>query len=129
MANNIMVMIEDPKNAKHGEIKVLSNPEEAASHIESLIESGFEQDRIRAFYAYRIEMQVSHRPVVALVSGEDPPATEPESVSNDDHIESQSEEPVLVAAGATARSEVRQEVAAQPFVRDGVRFSSLFKPA
>ncbi len=129
MANNIMVMIEDPKNAKHGEIKVLSNAEEAASHIESLIESGFEQDRIRAFYADRIEMQVSHRPVVELVSGEDPPATEPLPVSNDDHIESQSEEPVLVAAGATAGSEIRQEVAAQPFVRDGVRFSSLFKPA
>ena len=130
MTSSVMVMIEDPDNAKHGEMKVLSGPEEAARHIESLIESGFEQNRIRAFYADRMEMQVSHRPVVALVAGEGPPATEREPASNDDHTQSASEEPVLVAAGAaSARPETRQEVAAQPFVRDGVRFSSLFKPA
>lgn len=129
MANDVMVMIEDTDKAGHGELKVLSSPEEAARHIESLIESGFEQDRIRAFYADRIEMQVSHRPVVALVGGEDAPAPEPELASNDDHIESRSEEPVLVAAGVSARPEIRREVAPQPFVRDGVRFSSLFKPA
>ena len=130
MTNSVMVMIEDTDNAKHGEMKVLSGPEEAARHIESLIESGFEQNRIRAFYADRMEMQISHRPVVALVGGEDAPATESERVSDDDHIESASEEPVLVAAGAASeRTEIRKEVAAQPFVRDGVRFSSLFKPA
>ena len=129
MANDVMVMLEDTDKAGHGVLKVLSSPQEAARHIESLIASGFEQDRIRAFYADRIEMQVSHRPVVALVGGEVPPAAEPESASNDYHIESRSEEPVLVAAGVSARSEIRREVAPQPFVRDGVRFSSLFKPA
>ena len=130
MANSVMVMIADKDNAKHGEMKVLSGPEEAASHIQSLIESGLEQKRIRAFYADRMEMKVSHRPVVALVDGDRSLATEPECVSNDDRIESRSEEPVLVTAGALpARPEIRQELAAQPFVRDGVRFSSLFRPA
>lgn len=130
MANSVMVMILDQDNSKHGEVKLLSGPEEAARHIQSLIESGFEQNRIRAFYADRMEMQVSHRPVVALVGAERSVAAEPETVSNDDNIDLRTAEPVLVSAGAaSARSEIRREVAPQPFVRDGVRFSSLFRPA
>jgi hypothetical protein len=129
MATSVMVMIEDPDNSGHGEMKVLAGPEDAARHIESLIESGFDPERIRAFYADKIEMQVSHRPVVALVGEDQGTKTSDEAVPADDHIESPVEEPVLVASVPIAVSEARQEVQAQPFTRDGVRFSSQFKPA
>jgi hypothetical protein len=71
-------------------------------------------------------MQVSHRPVVSLNSGD---------------RESQSAQPRESVATATnsqvAENAFDQEAASavvetdangQPFVRDGVRFSSLFKP-
>lgn len=125
-------MVSDLDDGQHGEINIFHEPDKATELIESLLSSGFDQERIRVFNGDEMEMQVSHRPVVALVGGEEgaavetPPAVAPKA----DVSASRTEEPEPVAARATpVRAEIREEVAATPFVKDGVRFSSLFKPA
>jgi hypothetical protein len=128
MASKTLVMIYDQDDSKHGEISVMESPQKAARLVETLLEAGFERDRIRIFTGDEMGMQVTHRPVVALVDGgakqtgetveEAPAAPEPEA------------EPEEVAA-APAKSE-KEEVAvasAAPFTKDGVRFSSAFRPA
>ncbi|MCH8813660.1 MAG: hypothetical protein IH957_00995 [Chloroflexi bacterium] len=130
MSNEVIVLVSDLDDAGHGELKTFGNQDEAARLIESLLESGFDTKRIRAFHATRIEMKVSHRPVVALVGGELSSAVESEPEPTvEEVIEASDPERELVAVGATAKAEIRREVAPEPFVRDGVRFSSLFRPA
>src|SRR6185295_13981875 len=51
------------------EINVMEDPEQAARFVESLLESGFEQERVRVFGGDELQMQVHHRPVVNLLTG------------------------------------------------------------
>jgi len=130
-------MVSDLDDGQHGEINIFHEPEKAKELIESLLSSGFEQERIRVFHGDEMEMQVSHRPVVALVGGEGEAAPAPKAEAPDAEAPKAevsatlSEEPeaVAVTASSPVRAEMREEVAATPFVKDGVRFSSLFKPA
>lgn len=132
MAERLIVMVSDLDDGAHGEINVFEEPREAARLIESLLESGFEQERIRVFNGEEMEMHVSHRPVVALVGGDlenganpNPRKERPEEVSEAPEEDAQD----AGAKAPTARAEIQEEVATAPFVKDGVRFSSLFKPA
>jgi hypothetical protein len=126
MPSKTLVMIYDQNDTKHGEISVMESPQKAARLVETLLEAGFERDRIRIFTGDELGMQVTHRPVVALVDGgtastketpEQAPAPEPE-------IE---QEEVVAAPAKSEKEEVA--VAAAPFMKDGVRFSSAFRPA
>jgi hypothetical protein len=78
--------------------------------VETLLEAGFQQEQIKLFSGDETEMRVSSRPVVALMDDASTPAAR-ESVEPDE------------AAEKSADEEVR------PFVKNGVRFSSLFRPA
>jgi hypothetical protein len=109
MTTKFIVMVSDRDNAKRGEITVADNPRTAAHLVETLLEAGFQQEQIKLFSGDETEMRVSSRPVVALMDGSSTP-TARESV-----------EPAE-AAEKSADEEVR------PFVKDGVRFSSLFRP-
>ncbi len=109
MSTKVIVMVSDRDNAKRGEITVADNPRTAAHLVETLLEAGFQQEQIKLFSGDETEMRVSSRPVVALVDGSSTP-TARESVEPDE------------AAEKSADEEVR------PFVKDGVRFSSLFRP-
>ena len=130
MSNEVIVLVSDLDDANHGEVNTLGSQEEASKLIESLLESGFEKERIRAFQAKKIALQVSHRPVVALVGGGQPAAVDSDSeLSAEKGDESPEPERELVAVGAPVKVEVRREVAPRPFIKDGVRFSSLFRPA
>ena len=125
--SRVIVMVSDLDDAIHGEINVLQSQEEATRLVETLLESGFEQERIRIFVGDEMQMEVHHRPVVSLsttdkgrTSKEDtPPGEVPETPNT------QEEEPVTVSA--RSRSLHFEEVAAEPFVKNGVRFSSLFR--
>ncbi len=127
MSDRIIVMVSDLDDAKHGEISVMEGPHRAARLVETLLEAGFDQARIRVFTGDEMEMQVTHRPVVALVNNDvgarpdeaHEPAEEPAEAEADAE---------LVAAVPKAKAEL-EEVAATPFVKDGVRFSSQFRPA
>ena len=127
MSGRVVVMVSDLDDAIHGEINVLQSPEEATRLVETLLESGFEQERIRIFLGDEMQMEVRHRPVVSLsstdtgrTSKEDaPPAEVPETPNT------QEEEAATVSA--RSRSLQFEEVAAEPFVKNGVRFSSLLR--
>jgi hypothetical protein len=103
-------MVSDRDNAKRGEITVADNPRTAAHLVETLLEAGFQQEQIKLYSGDETEMRISSRPIVALVDGSSTPtAREP------------------VESYETARESADEE--ATPFVKDGVRFSSLFRPA
>ncbi len=134
MSNKVIVMVSDLDDASHGEINILDGPEAAVQFVETLLESGFEQERVRVFGGDELQMQVSHRPVVSLVVGnsrgrkEEAPREE-EAVA-ESQAEPEHQEQVVASKTVAARAKaVMEEVAAQPFVRNGVRFSSQFRPA
>ncbi len=110
MSTKVIVMVSDRDNAKRGEITVADNTRTAAHLVETLLEAGFQQEQIKLYSGEETEMRISSRPMVALVdSSSRPTAREP------------------VESSETARESADEE--ATPFVKDGVRFSSLFRPA
>ena len=125
MSDRTIVVIYDQSDDKRAEISVLENPHKAARLVETLLEAGFEQERIRIFTGAEMEMQVTHRPVVALVGNEMPEETHEQATDAPVEHEAQPEE-----ALPRAKAEL-QEVGANvtPGVNDGVRFPSLFRPA
>jgi len=121
MSDKIIVMVSDLDDGAHGEINVLEGADDAVHLVETLLQSGFDRDRIRVFAGSELIMQISHRPVVSLLGTE--PASAPAEAAED---ESASE----VAAPTAQRSAaIIFGDAAEPFVRNGVRFSSQFRPA
>ena len=65
--NKVIVMVSDLDDAVHGEINVLDGPDLATRFVETLLESGFERERIRVFVGDEMMMEVHHRPVVSLL--------------------------------------------------------------
>jgi hypothetical protein len=138
MTGRIIVLVSDLDDSSHGEVNVLETPEQAAHFVETLLESGFEQARVRVFGGDEMQMQVHHRPVVSL--------TNPDLAQNgrgrkEEVLEAAPEPQVVEEAAPVARAaaaqapraarsaEYQEVVAAEPFVQNGVRFSSMFKPA
>ncbi len=109
MSTKVIVMVSDRDNAKRGEITVTDNPRTAAHLVETLLEAGFQREQIKLYSGDEAEMRISSRPIVALVDGSATP-TARESAEPDE----------------TARESADEQ--ATPFVKDGVRFSSLFRP-
>ena len=115
-----MVIVADLDDAKHGEINVVESPQKAARLVETLLEAGFDQGRIRVFNGAEMDMRVRHRPVVAFVTGDD--AAE----SAQDARVSPAEQPVASGAKAETRKEA---IAADLYQRNGQKFSTAFRPA
>ena len=70
MSEQVMVIVADLDDPKHGEINVVESVHKGARLVETLLEAGFDQARIRVFSGAEMDMRVRHRPVVALVGGE-----------------------------------------------------------
>jgi len=125
MSSRTLVVVYEQNDEKRGEITIVENAQKAARLVETLLEAGFERDRIRIFNGGEMSMQVTHRPVVALVDEGDSPSRETSEANmeaapktNKAEVEAQ---PVLVKASA--------KDAVAPLIRDGVRFSQAFRPA
>jgi hypothetical protein len=124
MSSSTLVVVYEQNDEKRGEITFVENAQKAARLVETLLEAGFERDRIRIFTGSEMSMQVTHRPVVALVDDGNSPSQTSETAAevalktNKAQIEA---EPALIKASA-------KDVAA-PLTRDGVRFSQAFRPA
>ncbi len=105
----IIVLVSDRDDSKHGEISVLDDPRKAEQLVETLLEAGFEQERIRVFTGKSGEFQVSHRPVVALTAdgeeGELQPAAGIVSRGDESRKEKAREAPVEVAPALGAAAE------------------------
>lgn len=124
MAAKTVVMVLDSDDPSRGEIHMLASGEEAARLAEDLLESGVDVERIRVFDALELSMRVVHRPIVSLgtAAGEEFSAGPPEPL--DEHDQPQS----LGTSHSAGEEELASEVVnAEPLVRNGVRFSSLFK--
>ena len=128
MSNTVMVVVADLDNAAHGEINVLKSPDEAAQLVETLIESGYDQSRVRVFAADEFQISVYHRPVVALSTATDEETSEePESSGADEEADQEEDVPAIGAELATRL--VTPEAAPVPLMQNGVRFSTQFGPA
>ena len=130
VSEKIIVLVSDRGDSKHGEVSVLDDPQKAERLVETLLEAGFEPDRIRVFSGRASEFEISHRPVVALTAeGEE---GEPQA-----RAEGGAEEtaPVTAAAEAAPQAEAGAEMGEEEAVAAGaemaapVRFSSLFRSA
>ncbi|MEE8346947.1 MAG: hypothetical protein V3S20_06340 [Dehalococcoidia bacterium] len=75
MATKFIVLVADRDDPKHGEIVVVDTTAEAERLVETLLDAGFDQERVRVFTGTEMEAHVSHRPKVELVErGLDEPA-------------------------------------------------------
>ncbi|MBI2912370.1 MAG: hypothetical protein HYY03_00435 [Chloroflexi bacterium] len=120
MAAKIIVMVADRDDERHGEITVLSDTRKAERLIETLLEAGFEQERIRIFSGGEMDVEVTQRPVVSLVK-------EPlEAQAADDPLAEEETEPEEEPA---SREAAKEKAPAAVLVPSGVRFSSLFRSA
>ena len=128
MSGKVIVVVTDLDNAAHGEINVMESQEEAAQLVETLIESGYDQARVRAFAADELQIRVYHRPVVALTTAAEADADEKSEAAGVAGKADQ-EEDVPVASANPAASLLRVEAAPEPFMRNGLRFSAQFGPA
>jgi hypothetical protein len=120
MSESVMVIVADPDDAKRGEINFVEGPQKAARLVETLLEAGYEQTRIKVFNGSEMDMRVRHRPVVALLSSEDaaeaPQAEEAEAEA----------EPVTSNGKGEASIDA---IAAEPYQNNGQKFSAAFRPA
>jgi hypothetical protein len=113
-----MVIVSDLDNDKRAEINVIESVPKAARLVETLLEAGFDQSRIRVFVGGEMGMRVRQRPVVALVA--------------DDEDSEPALDNGVGKAAVTSDIEVaspKQEVAPELYQQNGRRFSAAFRPA
>ena len=126
MSDKIIVLVSDKGDSRHGEVSVLDDPQKAERLVETLLEAGFEPDRIRVFAGRASEFQVSHRPVVALMAegeeGEPQPRAEAAPEETMPVTDTANAEPQAEAAAETGEEEATE-------MATPVRFSSLFRSA
>ena len=130
MSEKIIVLVSDRGDSKHGEVSVLDDPQKAERLVETLLEAGFESERIRVFSGRASEFEISHRPVVALMA-------EGEEGEVQAQPQAAAEEPAPVTAmpEAAPQAEAAAETGEEEAVAAGaetaapVRFSSLFRSA
>lgn len=114
MDDTIIVLVTDKDDSKHGEISVLDDPQKAERLVETLLEAGFDESRIRVFNGRSSEFQISHRPVVALVDGSSEGTRRP--VAEGKSSEGKAEKP---AATVESRDVKAEEPVAQAEPREG----------
>ena len=70
MTVKVIVFVADRGDQRFGEVSVCDSPGEAERLLETLLEAGCDQQRIHVFSGAEMEARVSHRPVVALITGD-----------------------------------------------------------
>ena len=132
MSTRTIVILQEENGSDYGEIKDFDTLEDAERHIESLLEKGFEHKSIRLLEGSEREFVVRNRPVVSALPAVAP--AQPDALVDaaiempglDDTVETLAappaeawvEEPELIPVGASAGS--------KPYMKDGVRFSTIF---
>jgi hypothetical protein len=129
MSDGMIVLVSELDDATHGEIHVFDGPDEAAKLVETLLESGFGRERLRVFAASELAVQVTHRPVVSLVSSKAQAKEEDDEQPADSPAAEEEPAPKPMRRAPAMPQAEPVAVDAPPFVKDGMRFSSLFRPA
>jgi hypothetical protein len=118
VSDQVVVIVSDLDDAKHAQINVVESVPKAARLVETLLEAGFDQSRIRVFVGGEMGMEVRQRPIVTL--GGDDKDSEPVI---DDGVDK------LTVTSSTEAESPKQKVAAELYQQNGVRFSAAFRPA
>ena len=108
MSEEFVLVVSDESDGKHGEISVLDTAHETERLVETLLESGIDQNRIRVFAGAESEFETTYRPVVNLFDESNKTADLARPVSDE--------------AGVTAHS-------GNGGSRGSIRHSSLFRSA
>ncbi len=66
MSDKFVLVVSDESERKHGEISVLDTAHETERLVETLLDAGFDQERIRVFTGSEAEFATTYRPVVSL---------------------------------------------------------------
>ncbi len=66
MSDKFVLVVSDESDRKHGEISVLNTAHETERLVETLLDAGFDQERIRVFTGSEAEFATTYRPVVSL---------------------------------------------------------------
>ena len=66
MSNKFLLVASDESDRKQGEISVLDAAHETERLVETLLEAGLDQERIRVFTGSEAEFVTTYRPVVSL---------------------------------------------------------------
>ncbi len=90
MSDKFVLVVSDESDRKHGEVSVLNSAHETERLVETLLEAGFDQERIRVFTGSEAEFVTIYRPVVSLVDEADK-TTEPARPASD-HVEPEATE-------------------------------------
>ena len=90
MSDRFVLLVSDENDRKHGEISALDTAQETERLLETLLEAGFDQERIRVLTGLEAEFVTTYRPVVSLAD-EANQTTEP-ARSESDHMEPEATE-------------------------------------
>ncbi len=117
MSEKFVLVVSDEKDGKHGEISELDTAQETERLVETLLEAGFEHDRIRVFTGSQAEFETVYRPVVNLIDEANQTAERARPASD-------RAEPEVVGVGAEANGEPVEAGSG-----NGRSMSSLFRSA
>ena len=81
MSDKFLLVVSDEKDDTHGEISVLDSAHETERLVETLLEAGFAQERIRVLAGSEAEFLTTYRPVVGFIDKANP-TTELEPVES-----------------------------------------------
>ena len=122
MSEEFVLVVSDESNGKHGEISVLDTAHEVERLMETLLESGIEQNRIRVFAGAEAEFETIYRPVVNLCDEANESAELDRPISDKAGLEA-------TEVRAVAERETVQAHSGNGHSRGSVRPSSLFRSA
>jgi len=117
MSDKFVLVVSDESDRKRGVISVLDTAHETERLVETLLEAGSDQERIRVFTGSEAEFATTYRPVVSLAD-EANQTTEPARPASD-HVEPEATE-------IEAETEVE---AVEAHSGNGSSMSSLFQSA
>ena len=66
MSEKFVLVVSDENERKRGEISVLDTAHETERLVQTLLEAGFEQERIRVYTGSEAEFATTYRPLVSL---------------------------------------------------------------
>ncbi len=108
MSEDFVLVVSDESDGKQGEVSVLDTAHKTERLVETLLESGIDQNRIRVFAGAEAEFETTYRPVVDLF--------------DESNGTAELDRPVSDKAGVRAHSDNGRS-------RGSVRPSSLFRSA
>ncbi len=122
ISEEFVVVVSDESDGKQGEISVLDTANETVRLVETLLESGIDENRIRVFAGAESEFETTYRPVVNLFDEPSESAELDRPFSNKARLEA-------TEVRAVAEREAVQAHSGNGNSQGSVRPSSLFRSA